>query len=66
MREQRVVLKHHADFALVGWNVVHQISVDQNLATVRAEETGDQIEQSRLSAAGRPKQSHKLAKSDCE
>jgi hypothetical protein len=64
VRKQRVVLKHHADFPLVGRDVVHPLAADQDLAAVRAQESRGQIEQRGLAAAGGAEQGHELALPD--
>src|SRR5262249_48893674 len=61
VRKQRVVLEYHADFPPVGRGVVDTMAVDLKLAPIRREETGDEIEQRALAAAGRSKQRHELA-----
>ena len=38
VREQRVILKHHADLALIGRHVVDPFAGDQDFSAVRAEE----------------------------
>jgi hypothetical protein len=66
MREQRVILKHHADLAFVGRHIVHEFAIDTNFAAIGAEEPGDQIENGGLPAARRPEEGHELAAPDRE
>ena len=60
MREQRVVLKHHADAALLGGHVgvraAHQRTIDPDAAAGHAFEPGDAAQHRRLAAARRAEQ----------
>ncbi len=56
MREQRVILEHHADVALVNKRVGAIDRIDEELACGRLDETADDLEQGRLTRAGWAKQ----------
>ena len=64
VREQRVVLEHDADFAPIRRDIRHSLAVDGDLAAVRHQEAGDEVEQRGLAAARRPEQRHELAAAD--
>ena len=61
VREQRVVLEHHADVALVRRQVGRELAVDPDLARRRLDEPGDHHQQRRLARARGPEQRHELA-----
>ena len=62
MRIQRVVLKHHRDVAPRRLELVDAAIADPDLARVERLESGEQPEQRRLAAAGRPEQHETLAR----
>ena len=64
VREQRIVLEHHPDLALVGRDFVDALAVDLDLAVVDHKKSGDQIEQCGLAAPRRSEQGHELAAAD--
>ncbi len=64
VREQRVILKHDPDFAAVGRETVDDAATDHDLALRLLEETGDDPEQCRLPAPGRPEKRHELSTGD--
>ena len=64
VREQRVVLEHDPDFAPVAGKVGDAPAIDRDLAAVRHQEAGNQVEQRGLAAARRPEQRHQLAAAD--
>jgi hypothetical protein len=53
MREQCVILKHDAEFACPWRPFRHVVAPERNPASMRPEETGNQFQQRRLTAAGR-------------
>src|SRR5262249_42567311 len=64
VREQRVVLKHDADLAPIRRDIRDPLAVDGDLAAVRHQKAGDEVEQRGLAAAGRPEQRYQLAATD--
>ena len=59
--KQRVVLKHHADVAVMRGNVRHLILIEQDAPTVGFMETGNTAQQGGLAATARPQQGEKSA-----
>src|SRR5262249_51910601 len=59
--EQRVVLEHDADLAPIRRDIRDPLAVDGDLAAVRHQKAGDEVEQRGLAAAGRPEQRYQLA-----
>src|SRR3954447_12727452 len=43
VREQRVILKHHPDFAIVGRQIIDPFAIDQDFAALGAEKAGGEI-----------------------
>ena len=66
MRIQRVVLKHHRDVAARRLELVDAAIADPDFAGVERLEPGEQPQQRRLAAAGRPEQHEALARLDVE
>ena len=66
MREERVVLEHHADLAPVRRPRRHVRAVDPDRPVVRRLEPGDQVEHRRLAAARRAEEGQELAGLDLE
>ena len=64
MREQRVVLKHHAESALFRPQRVDARIVEQDLSAGDRQQPGDAVERRRLAAAGRSEQGDELAPLD--
>jgi hypothetical protein len=65
VREQRVVLEHHADLAALDRQARHVVAAEQDAAAgVRRVEAGDQAQRRRLAAAGRAEQHERLAGAD--
>ena len=58
--QQRRLLEHHADLALLHGNMLHRRTADQHRPAVGKDEPGDGAEQCGLAAAGRPQQSEEL------
>ncbi len=61
MREQRVILEHDTDFALIGGNAGNRRAINEYFAAVGREEPGNQIEQRCLAAAGWSQQRHEFS-----
>jgi len=59
--KQRVRLEHHANLALVGRHIGHILASDENAASVRLLEAGQQSERCGLAATRRSKKAHELA-----
>ena len=66
MREQRIVLEHHADAALVRRDVVDRPAAELDLAMRRGLETGQHHQAGRLARTGRPEHGDELAGLDIE
>ncbi len=66
MREQRVILKHHADSPLVGRDMVDRPAVQYDFAIRRRLETGQHHQAGRLARTGRPEHRQKFAACDIE
>src|SRR5262245_51040752 len=64
MREQRIVLKHDANFAPIRGNICDAMTIDGNLAAVRQQKSGDQVKERGLAAAGWTEQRQQLAAAD--
>jgi hypothetical protein len=64
VREQRIVLEHHAEAALLGAQAVDAALVEPDAAAGRGEEACDEVERRRLSAARGPEQRDELALPD--
>ena len=61
MRKQRVRLEHHADVAVVRRHVRNRAIVEQNVAGIRGEKSGDQVEGRGLARSARPEQRNERA-----
>ena len=61
VRVERVALEHHGDAALHRRQVVHPLSVDDDVARGRVLEPGDHAQERRLAAAGRADEDDELA-----
>ena len=59
--KQGVVLKHHADVAVMRGDVCHFVLIEQDASAVGFIETGDTAQQRGLAAAARPQQGEKSA-----
>src|SRR5512147_1157018 len=66
MREERVVLEHHPDVALVRRTIADRLLVDPDLAGIEIGETGDRPQQGRLAAARRADQPEELAVAEAD
>ena len=66
VREQRVVLEHHADVALVRRNARQRLALEQDFAGGRRLEPREQHQRRRLSRSRRPEQCQELAPLDIE
>ena len=66
MRIKRVVLEHHGDIALHGFELVDHGAADGNGALGDAFETGDHAQKCGLAAARRADQDDELAVPDAE
>ncbi len=66
VREQRVVLEHHADVALVRRHGVEQGTFEADLAAGRKLEAGQHHQAGRLAGAGRAEQRQELALIDVQ
>lgn len=66
VREDRVVLKHHAGVAAMRGQGIDAPVVERNRAGFDIDEAGDHAQQRRLPAARRPKQREQLAMPDVE
>ena len=66
VREQSVVLEHHADVALPYRHVVHHLVPDAHSPFVRLLEPGDGPEHRRLAAAAGTEQAHELGGFDAD
>jgi RNA polymerase-binding transcription factor DksA len=64
VREERVVLEHHAEAALLRRELVDAQLVEPDAAGGEREQAGDAVERRRLAAAGRPEQRDELAAAD--
>ena len=60
VREQRIVLEHHAETALLGRHVVHALAVDPQLAFARRNQAGHDVERGGFPAAARAEQGDEL------
>ena len=65
-RIQRIRLKHHRDIAILRRQVVHRLAVDLNVALRHGLETGDHVEQRRLTAARAAHENQELAVFDVD
>jgi hypothetical protein len=66
MREQRIILKHHADIALVRRDMVDRLAVEEDAAMGRHFEPGQHHQGGGLARAGGAKQRQELAGADLE
>ena len=66
VRVQGVRLEHHGDVAILGFEVVHDLAADAQLAGRDRLEPGDHPQRGRLAAAGRPDEHQELAVGDVE
>ena len=64
VREQRVVLEHHAEAALFRRQRIDAHLVEPDAAARELHEPGDAVERGRLAAAGRPEQADEFAALD--
>ena len=60
MRENGVVLEHHADIALIGRNGIDQLVTEIKLAALDGVKARDHAKQRGLAAAGRTQQREEL------
>src|SRR4029079_15364845 len=61
MREQRLILKHHAETAGFGLQLIDAGVVEPDAAAGQAEKAGEAVERRRFAAAGRPQQRDEFA-----
>jgi len=66
VREQRIVLEHHADVALVRRGAHDLVVTETNAAMVGPHEACEHHQQCRLARARRSEQGEELAATDCE
>jgi len=66
VREERIVLKHHAEAAFLGAQGVDALVVEPDAAAGHRQQPGNAIERRRLAAARRAEQGHELAAADRE
>ena len=66
MPEQRVVLEHEADIALLHGELQRVLAVEQHAARGRHVEAGENAQQRGLARARRPEQRHELAGGNIE
>ena len=66
VREQRIVLEHDVDVALVRRQVSHVLAGQQNASRIRDLEAAEHAQRGRLAAAGRPEERDELAGLDGE
>ena len=66
MREQRIALEYDADFALLRRKTGSGAALDADIARVRMEKAGDQLQQGRLAAAARADDRDELAGGDLQ
>ena len=66
MRIERIGLEHHRQAALRRRHVHHVLAVDQDLSAGDVLKSGDQAQQRRLAATGRPDENHEGAVLDIE
>ncbi len=66
MREQRVVLEHHADVALVRRQERHVAVAEMDRARRGLNEAAEDAEQRGLAGSGRPEQGDELARRDVQ
>ena len=64
VREQGVVLEHHAETALLRRQLVDAPAVEHDLPVGQRQQPGQAVQRGRLAAAGRPEQRHELAAPD--
>ncbi len=64
--EQRVVLEHEADVAVLDGDIIDPLAFDQHVARGGHFQPGDHAQHSRLAAAARAEQGHQLAFLDGE
>src|SRR5947209_7924966 len=64
VREQRVVLKHHAEAALLGRQQIDALLIERNGPARHRQQSRDAIERSGLAASGRPEQADEFAALD--
>src|SRR3546814_16516755 len=65
-RSERIVLEHHGDVTVLGFQVVHHAAADGDLAGGDHLEAGDHAQEGRLAAARRPHVNHALAVGDVD
>ena len=56
MWEDGIVLEHHTDITLVGFQIVDDLVIETDFAAVHTVESRDHAQQGGLAAAGRPQQ----------
>ena len=61
MREDRVILENHADIALVGRDIVDDLSVKSDGSAFNGVKARNHAQQSRFAASGRTEQRKELA-----
>src|SRR5664279_4897225 len=66
VREQRIVLEHHAEPPLLGGHGVHPCAVDEDLAVGERQQACDAVQCGGLSAARGSEQGDELARPDCQ
>ena len=64
VREQRVVLEHHADIALVGRQPIDRLAGERDDALARPFEAREHVQGRGLAGAGRPEERQELAAAD--
>ena len=66
VREDGIVLEHHADVALAGVHIVDALLVEEDVAALNGVEACDHTEKSGLAAAGGTQQGEQLTISDLQ
>ena len=66
VREQGIVLEHHADVALEGWKAGHLAIADDDRSARHLLEAGDHHQRRRLARTAGPEQRHELTGRDVE
>ena len=65
-RIERIELEHHRDVALVGPEVIHPLSSDDDVAGAGALKPGDDAQGRRLAASGGTQEADDLSRRDAE
>jgi hypothetical protein len=66
VREQRIVLEHHAEAAILGTDVIEAAFVEPDGAAAHLQQSGDAVQRGGLAAARGADQGDELAPADCQ